>query len=372
MSNYRFSNFSQCPRVISFVLTKSWLLLLLSLLFALPGAEAGEDRPLSSWKDGKTRSAIIDFVRAVTEPSSRDYTAEADRVAVFDNDGTLWCEKPYYPQLTFAIDRAKISVGLKPGDIKDGRSKNSLKRKSYSKSGVGNNSVALAVKDDVETLVRPGALGTVELLNSVHAGMTTDDYEAVISSWLKDARHPRFNQPYTSCVYKPMLELLEYLRAHGFKTFIVSGGSIEFMRPWTERVYGIPPEQVVGSTCKLKYQVVDGKPSLVRSGDAQFVDDRAGKPVGIYDFIGRKPLAAFGNSDGDLEMLEWTASLPGRRLAALVHHTDDKREYAYDRLSFIGRLDKALQEAKQHNWLVIDMKNDWSTVFPFNKADGEQ
>jgi hypothetical protein len=306
---------------------------------------------LPSWKEGKSRKAIIDFVKAVSDPSSGDFVPPADRIAVFDNDGTLWCEKPYYTQLAFAIDRAKQFAGLKPVALK-----------------AKDSPLAAAVRGDVETLVKPGAVGTIRLLTTVHEGLTTDEYEATIVNWLKDARHPRFSQPYTNCVYKPMLELLDYFRANGFKTFIVSGGGIEFMRPWTEKVYGIPPEQVVGSTCKLKYELRDGRPCIIRSGEVQFVDDRAGKPVGIHEFIGKRPLAAFGNSDGDLEMLQWTMSFPGRHLAALIHHTDGEREYAYDRTSIIGRLNKALDMASAEGWTVVDMKEDWKEVFSFDKG----
>lgn len=339
------------PRFQLLLLLSTLLILSAGLQVAAQGSGKVPASVLPSWKEGKSRAAIVDFVKAVSDPSSADFVPVADRIAVFDNDGTLWCEKPYYTQLAFAIDRAKQFVGLKPGSLKEKDSP-----------------LAAAVRDDVETLVKPGAVGTIRLLTTVHAGLTTDEYEATIVNWLQDARHPRFKQPYTSCVYKPMLELLDYFRANGFKTFIVSGGGIEFMRPWTEKVYGIPPEQVVGSTCKLKYEVRDGRPCIIRSGEVQFVDDQAGKPVGIHEFIGKRPLAAFGNSDGDLQMLQWTMSLPGQHLAALIHHTDGVREYAYDRNSIIGRLNKALDMASAEGWTVVDMKEDWKEIFSFDKG----
>ena len=318
--------------------------------WSLAGAALAESLP--SWRDCKSKNEIIDFVKAVTTTGSKDFVPPAQRVAVFDNDGTLWCEKPYYTQLAFAIDRAKQLAGLKPNILKN-------KQIPY----------GAAINDDVDTLVKPGAVGTIRLLTATHAGLTTDEYEEVIVDWLNHARHPRFKKPYTDCVYKPMLELLAYLRENGFKTFIVSGGGVEFMRPWTEKVYGIPPEQVVGSTCKLKYDVRDGSPCIIRSDEVQFVDDRSGKPVGIREFIGRRPIAAFGNSDGDLEMLQWTKAAPGKRLSVLIHHTDDKREWAYDRNSAIGKLNKALDMASADGWTVVDMKEDWKEIFPFASSN---
>ncbi|MGD8971011.1 MAG: HAD family hydrolase, partial [Desulfobacterales bacterium] len=224
-----------------------------------------------------------------------------------------------------------------------------------------------AIEGDLRTVAAGGEHALLELLMATHAGMTTDEFAQTVEDWLSKAKHPRFNRPYTDLVYQPMLELLTYLRANGFKTFIVSGGGIEFMRPWTEKIYGIPPERVIGSSIKTKYEVRDSKPVIVRLSEIDFIDDKAGKPVGIHKFIGRRPVMAFGNSDGDFQMLEWTTSGPGARLGLIVHHTDAVREYAYDRESSVGRLDKALEEAKSKDWTVVDMKKDWRRVFPFEK-----
>lgn len=314
-------------------------------LFSVPGL--AQDDPLPSWNDGKTKQAILDFVGAVTREGSPDFVPVAERIAVFDNDGTLWAEQPMYVQLAFALDRVKALSNQHP----------EWKDKQPFKAVLDN---------DVAALAESGAKGLMELIMVTHAGMTNAEFETIASDWIKTARHPKYDKPYTDLVYQPMLELLAYLRANGFKTFIVSGGGIEFMRPWTEPVYGIPPEQVVGSSIKVKYQITDGKPELVRLPELSFIDDKDGKPIGINSHIGRRPTAAFGNSDGDLEMLEWTTMVSdGKRLGMLVHHDDAKREYAYDRKSHFGKLDRGLTEAPERGWTLISMKDDWKRVFKF-------
>ena len=304
--------------------------------------------PLPSWNDGPAKQAILDFVKATTDQASPKFVPPAERIAVFDNDGTLWVEHPMYTQLAFALDRVKALAPKHP----------EWREKPPFKDVLDNNLPALAAS---------GKRGLMELIMATHAGMTTQEFEKTVQDWLATARHPRFKRPYTELVYQPMLELLSYLRANGFKTFIVSGGGIEFMRPWTGKIYGVPPEQVGGSSIKTKYELQEGKPVIVRLPELDFIDDKAGKPVGINKFIGRRPLAAFGNSDGDLEMLQWTAAGPGARLMLLVHHTDAKREYAYDRQAHFGRLNKALDDARQQGWVVVDMQKDWQRIFPFDK-----
>ena len=302
---------------------------------------------LPSWNDGATKQAILNFVAAVTREGSPDFVPRAERIATFDNDGTLWVEHPMYTQLAFALDRVKALAPLHP------EWKNTQPFKA-------------ALEGDMKTLAELGEHGMAELVMATHAGMTTEEFEKIITDWFATARHPRFKRPYTELSYQPMIELLGYLRASGFKTFIVSGGGIEFMRPWTERVYGVPPERVVGSSIKTQFQIRDGKPELFRLPELNFIDDKAGKPVGINEFIGRRPIAAFGNSDGDLEMLQWTTMSGGARLGLLVHHTDAVREYAYDRDTPFGRLDKALDAAAINKWVVADMKDDWNRIFAFD------
>jgi len=304
--------------------------------------------PLPSWNDGATKKAILEFVRTTTEKGSPQYVPVEQRIATFDNDGTLWSEQPLYFQLAFAIDRVKALASKHP----DWKEKQPFKA---------------VLEDDMKTVSASGERGLVELVMVSHAGMTTDEFEAIVKDWLATAKHPRFHRPYTELVYQPMLELLTFLRVNGFKTYIVSGGGIEFMRPWVEKVYGIPPEQVVGSSIKLKYEVHDGKPVLVRLPEIDFVDDKIGKPVGIQKFIGRRPIMAFGNSDGDFEMLQWTTAGKGPRFGLIVHHTDADREWSYERKSPIGRLDKALDEAPKSGWVIVDMKQDWKLIYPFEK-----
>jgi phosphoglycolate phosphatase-like HAD superfamily hydrolase len=303
--------------------------------------------PLPSWNDGATKKSITDFVSRVTTSGGADYVAPEQRVATFDNDGTLWAEQPMYFQLAFIVDRVRILAPQHP----------EWKTAQPFKAILENDLAALSPTDEK---------GMVELVAATHSGMTTDEFTKIVTNWIATARHPRFKRPYTELIYQPMVELLSYLRANGFKTFIVSGGGIEFMRPWVEKAYGIPPEQVVGSSGITKFLIgTDGKPELMKEPGIEFVNDGPGKPVGINRFIGRRPLFAFGNSDGDLEMLQWTAASGGARFMWLVHHTDAEREFAYDRKSSFGRLDKALDEASAKGWCVVDMKTDWRRVFPF-------
>jgi phosphoglycolate phosphatase-like HAD superfamily hydrolase len=302
--------------------------------------------PLPSWNDGAVKKSITDFVTRVTTQGGADFVAVPERIATFDNDGTLWTEQPYYFQFAFALDRIKAMAPQHP----EWKTKQPFKA---------------LLEGDKKALAAAGKDGLLQIVAVTHAGMTVEDFTKTVLEWTASARHPRFNRPYTELVFQPMQELLAYLRANGFKTFIVSGGGIEFMRPWAERVYGIPPEQVVGSSGEVKFQThADGKPELLKLAKIEFVDDGPGKPVGINRFIGRRPIFAFGNSDGDLAMLQWTVAGTGPRFAGLVHHTDAAREYAYDRDSKVGKLDQALDEATVKGWTVVDMKRDWKTVFP--------
>jgi hypothetical protein len=311
-------------------------------------ARAARD-PLPSWNEGPAKQAIVDFVHATTVKGSPKFVPPAERIATFDNDGTLWCEQPMYFQFLFALDRVKALAPQHP-EWKDKEPFASL------------------LKGDVREALAGGVRAMLEIVMATHAGMTTEEFEQTVKDWLATARQPKFKRPYTECVYQPMLELLAYLRANGFKTFIVSGGGIEFMRPWTEKVYGIPPEQVIGSSIKTQYEMRHGKPVLVRLPEISFIDDKTGKPVGINEHIGRRPLAAFGNSDGDQQMLEWTQAGSGARLMMLVHHDDDVREFAYGADSKIGTFsDSLLAEAKKSGWTVISMKNDWKRIFAFEK-----
>jgi hypothetical protein len=313
-------------------------------VFAIGATSAHAADALPSWNEGKTKQAIVEFVAKVTKPGP-GFVPEPERIAVFDNDGTLWAEQPMYIQLLFALDRVKALAPQHP-EWKDKEPFASL------------------LKGDLKGALAGGERAMLEIVVATHSGMTTVEFDQIVKDWLKTAKHPKTGRPMTEMVYQPMLELLSYLRANGFKTFIVSGGGIDFMRPWTEKVYGIPPEQVVGSSGKLQFEMRDGKPVLVRLPELNFIDDKAGKPVGIQQHIGRRPIVAFGNSDGDLEMLQWTAAGDGPRLCAIVHHTDADREWAYDRQSSIGKLDKALDEAQAKGWTVVDMKADWGKVFP--------
>jgi phosphoglycolate phosphatase-like HAD superfamily hydrolase len=309
---------------------------------------AGAADPLPSWNEGATKQAIISFVTKVTTQGSQDFVPAPERIATFDNDGTLWSEQPMYFQFFFALDRVKALAPQHP-EWKTTEPFKSL------------------LAGDMKTALAGGEKGLLAIIAATHAGMTTVEFEAIVKQWAETAHHPKTKRLFTEMVYQPMLELLAYLHANGFKTFIVSGGGIEFMRPWTERVYGIPPEQVVGSQGELRFELREGKPVLVKEAKAVLIDDGPGKPVGIQRHIGRRPIFAFGNSDGDQQMLEWTFAGDGPRFAGIVWHTDAQREWAYDRKSQIGHLEKALDEAQQKNWTLVDMKKDWKRIYPFEQ-----
>ena len=317
--------------------------------FALATSVAHAQDPLPSWNDGPAKKSIVAFVAKVTKKGSPDFIPPAERIATFDNDGTLYAEQPMYFQLIFALDRVKVLAPQHP-EWKDKEPFASL------------------LKGDVKGALSGGEMAMVEIVMATHAGMTTEEFEKIVEDWFATARHPKFKRPYKDLVYQPMVELLAYLRANGFKTMIVSAGGTEFMRPWTEKAYGIPPEQVFGSSIKTKYEMRDGKPVLLRLPEVNFIDDKAGKPVGINEFIGRQPIAAFGNSDGDQQMLEWTQRGNGLRLMMLVHHDDAVREWAYGAESKIGTFSDALMaEAKAKKWTVISMKNDWKRIFAWEQ-----
>jgi phosphoglycolate phosphatase-like HAD superfamily hydrolase len=312
-----------------------------------PGTSPVADQ-LPSWNDVASKKAILDFVGRVTREGGADFVPLAERIATFDNDGTLWSEQPIYFQVAFALDRVKALAPQHP----EWRQRQPFK-------GV--------LEGDMAAFAAAGERGLLEVMAATHVGNTTDEFATTVAEWIGSARHPKFNRPYTDMVYQPMLELLAYLRAKGFKTFIVSGGGVEFMRPWVERVYGIPPEQVVGSRAKVKYEIQNGMPVLLRLAEIDLIDDKAGKPVGIHQVIGRVPIAAFGNSDGDFEMLDWVTSHKGPRFGLIVHHTDAEREWAYDRMSHIGQLARGLDEASTRGWTLVDMKQDWKVIYPFQK-----
>ena len=313
-------------------------------------AEMQSTDPLPSWNEGPTKQSILDFVAAVTKDGGSDYVPVPERIATFDNDGTLWIEQPIYTQFAFAIDRVKATSNQHP-------------------EWKTQEPFASILKGDLKGLAASGEKGMVEIVAATHSGMSTTDFNKEVKEWLAIAKHPRFKVLYTDLVYQPMIELLDYLRANGFKTFIVSGGGVEFMRTFADKTYGIPPEQVIGSSGVTQYQMWDASPVLIKMPKVLFVDDGPGKPVGINTFIGRRPIFAFGNSDGDKEMLEWTAAGDGLRFMGIVHHTDAEREYAYDRNSDVGKLDKALDEGVAKGWTITDMKNDWKTIFPPAKAN---
>ncbi len=304
--------------------------------------------PLPSWNEGETKKAIVDFVSEVTNEEGGNFIPVEDRIACFDNDGNLWSEQPMYFQLYFAIDRIKQLAPEHP----EWHDEQPFKA---------------VLEDDLETLMSYGEHGLIQLVMASHAGMSTEDFEAIVIDWLKTSRHPRFDRPFNELIYQPMLELLDFLRANDFKTFIVSGGGVEFMRAWTADAYGIPPDQVVGSSIKTRLDTVDGKLKIMRLPELDFIDDKAGKPVGINKFIGKRPVLASGNSDGDLHMIRWTTEGEGARFGLYLHHTDETREWAYDRTSHIGRLDKGLDEALEKGWTVIDMKKDWKVIYPFEQ-----
>ncbi|MGP1309130.1 MAG: HAD family hydrolase [Phycisphaerales bacterium] len=324
-----------CPRII--------VVLIGAML--LPLAGCATRTPLASWNDSASRDAIVSFVVGTTDPASDDFVPEAERIAVFDNDGTLWAEQPAYFQLLFALDRVRE---MAPGHPEW--------RTTQPFKGV--------LENDMEAVLASGKEGLGKIIAATHAGMTTEEFAADVRRWLATARHPKTGLRYTEMVYQPMLEVLEYLRANGYKTYIVSGGGVEFVRAFAEEVYGIPPEQVVGSRTEITLETRNGVPVLRKMPELGFLDDGPGKPVGIQERIGRRPYAAFGNSDGDLQMLQWTDAGDGRRLCVIVHHTDAAREFAYDRDSKIGHLENALTEARAKGWTVVDMRRDWKVVFP--------
>ena len=329
--------------------TKFRVQFLVSVLFALlvvsicTVAHAAD--PLPSWNDGTAKEAILYFVNVVTDKKSKDYVEPAGRIATFDNDGTMWVESPMYTQILFAFDRVKKLAPQHP----EWKTKQPFKA---------------LLEGDMKTVGASGMKGLMEIIMATHSGMTAAEFDKEVSDWLATTKDKKFNRSYTELIYQPQLELLAYLRANGFKTFIVSGGGIAFMRTFSEKAYGIPPEQVVGSSAVAKFQDKDGKPALVRQPKLNFLNDKAGKPVGIYQHIGRRPILAFGNSDSDMQMIEYTMAGEGLRLGLFVHHTDAKREYAYDRKSHVGTLDKALDQADAEGWIIVDMKKDWKKIFP--------
>ncbi|NNF46872.1 MAG: haloacid dehalogenase-like hydrolase [Desulfofustis sp.] len=324
----------------------SIILIVILILSSIIAANASD--PLPSWNEGKTKKEIISFVNDVSDENNPDYIKSSERIAVFDNDGTLWAEKPLYFQIFFALDRIKALAPEHP----EWNEKQPFKA---------------VLENDLKTVLAGGHKAILELIMASHTGNTTEEFAQTVKDWIATAKHPETGKLLTEMVFLPMLELLDYLRAHQFKTFIISGGGIEFMRPWAEEVYGIPPEQVVGSNVKTKFELRNGTPVLVRLPELNFYNDKEGKPVAINQHIGRRPIAAFGNSDGDLQMLQWTAAGSGRSLCMYVHHTDSEREWAYDRESSIGRLDKGLDEAKKRGWSIADMKRDWKHIFQFEK-----
>ncbi len=324
---------------------KHVLAIVLTVGTVLAVTDAAARDPLSTWHDGPAKQAIKEFVGKVTRHDSPDFVPPAERVAVFDNDGTLWAEQPMYVQAFFVFDRVKALAPQHP----DWQTKEPF---------------ASVLRGDAIAALAGGERALLEMVMATHAGLSTTEFEQIVTDWVATAKHPQSGRRFTDMVYLPMLELLAYLRGNGFKTFIVSGGGIEFMRPWAERVYGIPPEHVVGSSIKTRYEMRDGTPILVRLPEIDFIDDKDGKPVGIQSHIGRRPLAAFGNSDGDLQMLQWTAAGDGARFCVYVHHDDAAREWAYDRQASVGRLDKGLDEALARGWTVVSMKGDWRVIYP--------
>ncbi len=318
-----------------------------SLLFFLAVNAFAQDI-LPSWNEGPSKQAVLSFIEKTTTPGSADFVPAPERIAVFDNDGTLWSEQPIYVQIAFTFDRVKALAPQRP----EWKTKQPFKA---------------VLEDDLKGVLATGQKGLFELIAATHAGVDTDTFRTTVEQWLKTARHPRTGRPYTEMIYQPMLELLAHLEARGYKTYIVSGGGIEFMRPWTEMVYGIPPERVIGSPIKSKFEIVNGIPKIIGLPEVRFIDDGPNKPIGIQERIGRRPVMAFGNSDGDREMLLWTTSGKGPRFGMLIRHTDDIREVAYDRQSHIGRLEKALDMAPETGWVVVDMKKEWKEIFPPKK-----
>jgi hypothetical protein len=325
-------------------ITEQLALLLTGFVFSFIAAAGVAADPLSAWNEGPAKQALLDFVEEVTTEGGEHYVPPAERIATFDNDGTLWPEYPLYTQLLFAMDKVKALAPEHP-------------------EWKTTQPFQAVLEGDMEALGASGIQGVVEIVMVTHAGMTATDFAEEAGTWLRTTPHPKTGVPYSQSVYQPQVQLLEYLRANEFKTFIVSGGGIAFMRPITEEAYGIPPEQVVGSSIVAEFAMRDGKPEIIRKPEIFFIDDKAGKPVGIYQHIGRRPILAFGNSDSDLQMIQYTRGGDGRRLGLFLHHTDAEREYAYDRKSHVGRLDKVLDAAAENGWIIVDMKRDWKTVF---------
>jgi phosphoglycolate phosphatase-like HAD superfamily hydrolase len=325
-------------------------MLLTAFLIIFVSGSAAAQGLLPSWNDGPAKKAILEFVAAVTDENGKDYVAPAERIATFDNDGTLWVEYPMYTQALFAFDRVKALAPQHP----DWKTKQPFKA---------------LLEGDMKTVGASGMRGLMEIVMATHSGMSAAEFERGVSDWLATTKQAKFKRLYTELIYQPQLELMAYLRANGFKTFIVSGGGIAFMRTFSEKAYGIPPEQVVGSSVVAEFQVKDGHPVLIRQPKINFINDKAGKPVGIYQHIGHRPILAFGNSDSDIQMIEYTMAGEGRRLGLFVHHTDADREYAYDRKSHVGTLDKALDRANAMGWIIVDMKNDWRQIFVFEKEE---
>jgi phosphoserine phosphatase len=315
---------------------------------AAPGHQSREsaeaDAVLPSWNESKTREQLMTFVATVTDSNDVNYVAPEDRIAVFDNDGTLWSEQPLYFEFLFAVDQIKALAAQHP----DWKTKQPFKA---------------VLEHDMEALKASGASGLAQIMMASHVGNTTEEFASTVRSWIDTAKHPTKGKKYTELTYQPMKELIRYLQQQGFRVYIVSGGGIEFMRPWTAAVYNIQPENVVGSSVKTKFEFRGDTGVLMRLPEVDLVDDGPGKPVGIGRYIGKRPIAAFGNSDGDLQMLQYVTSGNGLRFGLIVHHTDSAREWAYDRQSLVGKLDKALDEATKRGWTVVDMKNDWSTIY---------
>lgn len=299
---------------------------------------------LPSWKDGKVKSAIVGFVNKVSDSTGDNYVAVGDRIAVFDNDGTLWVEKPVYSQFIFLMDRIKDLAPHHP----------EWKQKPH---------FQVVMEGNMDEIKKLGHIELLELLMSTHSGMTTEAFKGLVKEWIDTASHPVLKKPYTQCIYKPMIELIEYLKDHNFNVYIVSGGGVEFMRSWSEKVYGIPPERIIGSSIKTRYAIQEGKPVLIRQPELHFIDDKEGKPAGINEYIGKRPIAAFGNSDGDFQMLEWVTSGSSPSLGMIIHHDDEEREFRYDRDTPIGHLEKGIQEAESRGWFLVSMKNDWKEIF---------
>lgn len=339
-------------------MNKIFIYIIFSIYLGLIGCRTNEERNnskipdvseqevfLESWNEGPSKEAIMDFVEKTTNANSTDFVPENKRIAVFDNDGTLWSEQPVYFQLFYAVDFIK---------------KHAAEHPEWSQS----TAIQAILNDDLKGALAGGEKALAELVMVSHANMTEDEFANSVKDWLSTSKHPQTGKPFNQMIFQPMLELLDYLRSHEYKTFIVSGGGIDFLRVWAEEAYGIPPYQVVGSSLKAKYEEVDGKLQIIKLPELNFYDDKAGKPVGIHQHIGIKPTIAVGNSDGDYEMLEYTTNSDGPRLGIYIHHTDSVREYAYDRESHIGQLVKGLDDADKNGWVIVDMANEWRTIYP--------